>query len=66
MHMVSTAHTANAHVLAKRREKKNGKWEQITIRKPKLIDEYNAGMLGVDKSDQLIASYNVLRKCVRW
>ncbi|KAH8031452.1 hypothetical protein HPB51_017224 [Rhipicephalus microplus] len=29
VHMVSTAHTANAHVLAKRKEKKNGKWEQI-------------------------------------
>ncbi|XP_070385975.1 piggyBac transposable element-derived protein 4-like [Dermacentor albipictus] len=66
VHMVSTAHTANSHVLAKRREKKDGKWQQISIKKPQLIDEYNAGMLGVDKSDQLIATYNVLRKCVRW
>lgn len=36
------------------------------MRKPKLVDDYNSGMLGVDKSDQMIASYNVLIKCVRW
>lgn len=28
--------------------------------------KYNAGMLGVDKSDQLIGSYNVLMKSLRW
>lgn len=63
--MVSTAQAANSHVLAKLREKKDGKWQQIAINKPHLNDEYNAGMLGVDKSDQLIGTYNVLRKCVR-
>lgn len=63
--MVSTAQAANSHVLAKLREKKDGKWQQIATNKPQLNDEYNAGMLRVDKSDQLIGTYNVLRKCVR-
>nr|XP_037274775.1 piggyBac transposable element-derived protein 4-like [Rhipicephalus microplus] len=66
VNMMSTIHTANNHVIAKRRVKKDGKWQEISVQKPKLVDEYNAGMLGVDKSDQMIASYNVLIKCVRW
>ncbi|KAL1484872.1 hypothetical protein MTO96_049932 [Rhipicephalus appendiculatus] len=66
VNMMSTIHTANNHVLAKQSEKKNGKWQEISVRKPKLVDDYNSGMLGVDKSDQMIASYNVLIKCVRW
>ncbi|XP_072143441.1 piggyBac transposable element-derived protein 4-like [Dermacentor andersoni] len=66
VHMMSTAHTANKFVLAKRRRKVNNKWEEVSVKKPMLIDKYNVGMLGVDKSDQLIGTYNVLMKCVRW
>ncbi|KAH8021399.1 hypothetical protein HPB51_015579 [Rhipicephalus microplus] len=66
VHMMSTAHTANSHVTATRKRKVAGQWKKVPIRKPRLIEEYNAGMLGVDRSDQLIASYNVLMKCVRW
>ncbi|XP_049517028.1 piggyBac transposable element-derived protein 4-like [Dermacentor silvarum] len=66
VHMMSTAHTANKHVSATRKERRGGVWSMTQIEKPLLIDEYNSGMLGVDKSDQLIASYNVLMKCVRW
>lgn len=64
--LMSTMHTANKHVAAKRREKRGGQWVVNTINKPLLVHEYNTGMLGVDKSDQIIATYNVLRKCVRW
>ncbi|XP_072143614.1 piggyBac transposable element-derived protein 4-like [Dermacentor andersoni] len=64
--LMSTIHTANEHVPAKRRTKVGNKWSERTIRKPLLVHEYNAGMLGVDKSDQIIGTYNVLRKCVRW
>lgn len=66
VHMMSTAHTANSHVTATRKLKVAGQWKKVPIRKPRLVEEYNAGMLGVDRSDQLIASYNVLMKCVRW
>ncbi|XP_072140441.1 piggyBac transposable element-derived protein 4-like [Dermacentor andersoni] len=66
VHMMSTAHTANRHVTATRKERRGGVWTIIPIEKPVLIEDYNSGMLGVDKSDQLIASFNVLMKCVRW
>lgn len=64
--LMSTIHTVNEHVFAKRRQKVGNKWTEKTIKKPLLVHDYNAGMLGVDKSDQIIGTYNVLRKCVRW
>lgn len=66
VHMMSTAHTANSHVTATQKLKVAGQWKKIPIRKPRLLEEYYAGMLAVDRSHQLIALYNVLMKCVRW
>lgn len=66
VNMMSTIHTANMTVTAKRREKRGNTWAQISVPKPLLIHEYNAGMLGVDKSDQMIGYYNVLMRSVRW
>lgn len=64
--MASTVYMANKHVATKRRGKKDGRWQQIPITKPKIIDGYNSGMLSVDKSDQLTGYHNVLHKCVHW
>ena len=36
------------------------------VRQPKCIQDYNNYMNGVDRSDQILSSYNLLRKCVRW
>lgn len=66
VNMMSTAHTANKFVLLKRRKKVGNSWTEISVKKPMLIHEYNKGMLGVDKSNQLIGSYDVLMKSVRW
>ena len=44
----------------------NNEWKTITVRKPYLIERYNNLMNGADKSDQILAKYNLLRKCVRW
>lgn len=66
VNMMSTIHTANMTVTAKRREKRGNTWAQISVPKPLLIHDYNAGMLGVDKSDQMIGYYNVLMRSVRW
>lgn len=55
VHMMSTVvHTANKYMLAKRRKKGKDIRLHISIKKLQLEDDYNAGMLGVDKSDQLI------------
>ena len=52
MHSVEMVPTTN-----KRGEKKQ---------KPNIVRDYNAGMSGVDKADQMISYYDSLRKTVRW
>lgn len=64
--VATTHHSAEGYVFDKRRCKVGNDWRQINVRKPKVIDEYNQYMSGVDKSDQMISTYNVLRKCLRW
>ncbi|XP_070388820.1 piggyBac transposable element-derived protein 4-like [Dermacentor albipictus] len=66
VNMMSTMHTANETVTAKRRQRSGSTWTQISVPKPLLIHEYNSGMIGVDKSDQMIGYYNVLMRSVRW
>ena len=64
--MLSTIHKATDFVMVKRKEKVDNKWEGIDIKQPKVIAEYNSYMNGVDKSDQILSSHNLLRKCFRW
>ena len=64
--MLSIIHKATDFVMAKRKEKVDGKWEGIDVKQPKVIAEYNSYMNGVDKSDQILSSHNILRKCFRW
>ncbi|XP_041369938.1 piggyBac transposable element-derived protein 4-like [Gigantopelta aegis] len=35
-------------------------------RKPNTVQDYNNGMDGVDRSDQMLSYYSVLRKTIRW
>ncbi|KAH8040864.1 hypothetical protein HPB51_013034 [Rhipicephalus microplus] len=46
VNLMSTIHTANEHISAKRRQKVGNRWTERTIRKPLLVHDYNAGMLG--------------------
>lgn len=57
--MMFTVPTANKNVIATRTEKRAGVWSLIPVKKLMLIDDYNYGMQGVDRSDQLISSNNV-------
>ncbi|KAJ8961067.1 hypothetical protein NQ314_005997 [Rhamnusium bicolor] len=34
--------------------------------KPNIVRDYNNGMSGVDKSDQMLSYYSALRKTIRW
>ena len=36
------------------------------MKQPKVIQTYNAYMNGVDKSDQILSTQNLLRNCVQW
>ena len=38
---------------------------QLTT-KPNTVRDYNNGMLGVDRFDQMLSYYQGLRKCIRW
>ena len=49
-----------------RKIKISDKWETVEVKQPMAIHKYNAFMNGVDKSDQILNTNNVLRKCVRW
>jgi hypothetical protein len=65
--MCSTIHSANDFDTVTRRIKdKEGNWVQRLCKKPKIVDDYNQNMKGVDHSDQIIAPYNVLLKCRRY
>ena len=66
--LLSTIHNGSESSTCKRRQKdaKTGGFELKTIQQPKSIQEYNANMKGVDQSDQLIGSYNVLKKVKKY
>ena len=42
--------------------KRNGK----VMMKPNIVRDYNDGMSGVDRSDQMLSYYSALRKTIRW
>lgn len=64
--MLSTIDTANEYVEVERKVKVNQKWGKVVVKKPFVVERYNAYMNGVDKSDQKLAKYNLLHKCVKW
>ena len=39
---------------------------KITVKRPYVIERYNAYMNAVEKLDQMLSKYNLLQKCVRW
>ena len=64
--MLTTIHNANDQVVIKHKEKQNRKWESIDVKKPKVIQTYNAYINGVDKLDQILSTHNLQSKCVQW
>jgi hypothetical protein len=60
--VLTTIHNATDLSQAQRRTKKNGVFETLHVKQPGAIRDYNAHMGGVDKSDQLLNKYNMLRK----
>ena len=64
--MLSTIDLASDYFEVERKVKVDGVWTTITVKQPACIKRYNSFMNGVDKSDQYLSKYNVLRKCIRW
>ena len=60
LHMITTADSCHLTTTVKRRQK--GISEKLSIVCPEIIKTYNYNMVGVDKSDQMIATQNWDRK----
>lgn len=60
--VLSTMHDANASIQVNRKVKQGGEVLNVVVQKPKVIDDYNFAMGGVDQFDQYISTYQVLRK----
>ena len=64
--MLTTIDNANDRVQVSRKSKTAGVWSTKVVPQPKTISNYNKYMNAVDRSDQILATNNVLRKCMRW
>ena len=64
--MLTTIENANDSLQVRRKTKTAGVWSTKLVKQPQAIATYNKYMNGVDRSDQILATYNVLRRCKRW
>ena len=64
--MVTTAGNANETTQVNRKRKAGGTWSATNVQQPQVFQMYNQYMNAVDRSDQILATHNVQRKCMRW
>ena len=64
--MLTTIYKADEFVVNERKQKIAIRWQNVQVRQPKAIEQYNAYMNGVDRSDQIIGTRTALRKNMRW
>jgi len=62
--MLSTIHDTS--LVAKRRRSRLARGGTEEVQKPKMVDEYNQYMGGVDKSDQLLSYYGFPHRTIKW
>ena len=64
--VLTTIDNANEHGQVNRKTKTAGVWSTKVVSQPKAVSNYNKYINAVDRSDQILATNNVLRKCMRW
>ena len=64
--MLTTIGNANDYVLVNRKAKMANVWRVMQVQQPQTINTYNQYMNAVDRSDQILATNNVLRKSMKW
>ena len=64
--LLTTIENANDRIQVNRKSKTAGVWSTKVVHQPKTVSNYNKYMNAVDRSDQILATNNVLRKCIRW
>ena len=62
--MLSTVH--DTQIIEKRRRTRSSDGGTSVVKKPKLIEEYNSNMGGVDLSDQLVLYYGYPHRLANW
>ena len=63
---LSSIHYSKGFGFVHRRSKVNGQYRKLNVRQPKLGEDFNVHIGGVDKLDQLINKCNTLRKTIKW
>ena len=64
--VLTTIDNANDYGHVNRKCKTAGAWNSKVVSQPRAISNYNKYMNAVDRSDQILATNNVNRKCMRW
>ena len=64
--LLTTIDNANDQVMVKRKKRTGGVWHTKVVPQPQVISNYNKYMNAVDRSDQILATNNVLHKCMKW
>ena len=64
--LLTTIDNANDRIQVNRKTKTAGVWDTKVVYQPNTICHYNQYMNAVDRSDQILATNNVLRKCMWW
>lgn len=59
-------HRSNQVAYCNRRAKINNEFRKLLVRQPQLVKDYNKYMGGVDKSDQMIGKYKILRRTQKY
>ena len=64
--MITTVGTANDHIQVSRKQRNAGRWTNILVQQPQIFQTYNLKMNAVDRSDQMLSTFNIQRKCLTW
>lgn len=64
--VLTTIDNANDHGQVIRKTTTAGVWSTKVVLQPKAVANCNKNMYAVDQSDQILATNNVLCKCMRW
>jgi len=64
--LLTTIDNAYDRIQVNSKSKTAGVWSTKVVYQPKTVSNYNKYMNAVDRSDQILATNNVLRKCMRW
>ena len=64
--MITTSGNANETTQVNRKRKTGGTWSNTDVPQPEVFHMYNQYMNAVDRSDQILVTHNVQRKCMRW